>query len=82
LYQNTPNPFRSETNIGFELPEVGVVTLTIYDATGILLLQTNNDFAKGFNNISISNDQLTAGLLYYELVTAAHNETKKMILTK
>jgi len=80
LNQNTPNPFHQETSIGFELPEAGPATLSIYDATGILLLEVKGDYAKGFNTITVSSDRLTAGLLYYELVSGNHRRTKKMIL--
>ena len=47
LYQNTPNPFKAETRIGFNLPEAGTVTLRIFDVSGKVLKQVNGDFAKG-----------------------------------
>ena len=39
LYQNTPNPFRSETTIGFYLPESSEAKFSIYDLTGRTLLE-------------------------------------------
>ncbi|MFK7806379.1 MAG: hypothetical protein AB8F74_01135, partial [Saprospiraceae bacterium] len=80
LYQNTPNPFDQETSISFELPAAGPATLSIYNATGILLLEKKGDYAKGFNTITVSSDRLTAGLLYYELVNDHHRLVRKMIL--
>jgi len=34
LYQNYPNPFNPSTNIRFDLPDAGWVTLKIFDLTG------------------------------------------------
>ena len=80
LYQNTPNPFKQETLIGFELPEASNAKLRVFNASGKLLTQVEGDFAKGYNNISLSNDGLSPGLLYYQLVTPTATATKKMIL--
>ncbi|MFT5264204.1 MAG: hypothetical protein ACI8YQ_002950 [Polaribacter sp.] len=80
LYQNTPNPFRQETVIGFDLEESTAATLNIYDGAGRLLKQVEGDFNKGYNSVSVSNDGLTSGLLYYQLVTAMGTLNKKMIL--
>ena len=46
LYQNTPNPFATETVIGYELPEAMEVTLTVYDVTGKILVVKDLDGAK------------------------------------
>jgi subtilisin-like proprotein convertase family protein len=80
LYQNTPNPFKQETLIGFDLPEAGAVTLTIFDGSGRLLKQVEGNFAKGYNSVSVSEDALTPGMLYYQLVTESGTATRKMLL--
>ena len=81
LYQNTPNPFKAETTIGFNLPEAGDVSLKIYDLSGRVLKQIDGDFAKGYNEVRISRDDLTgSGVLYYQLDTQNDSKTKKMIL--
>ena len=81
LYQNTPNPFRGVTTVGFNLPNAGAATLNVYDLTGKVIKSFNGDFAAGYNQIEIqSSDIRTAGVLYYELVSADHRATKKMII--
>ena len=81
LKQNTPNPFREETVIGFNLAEASEATLTINDVTGRVLKVIKGDFTKGANQISIDSKELPArGVFYYTLTAGEHVATKKMIL--
>ena len=80
LYQNTPNPFKQETLIGFELPGASKGTLNVYDVSGKLLKTVKGDFVKGFNSISLTEDGLVKGLLFYQLVTPDYTATKKMMV--
>ena len=81
LYQNTPNPFKNETIIGFNLPEANTVSLKIFDVTGRVLRTINNDYAKGYHEININSDELEgSGILYYQLESDNNTATKKMIL--
>jgi subtilisin-like proprotein convertase family protein len=80
LYQNEPNPFKSTTVIGFNLPKAAAATLTIYDVSGKVVKSYEGDFAKGYNNIVVERSELGAtGVLYYELSTDEFTATKKMI---
>ncbi len=81
LYQNNPNPFKEFTNIGFEIPTEGLVKLTVFDINGKLILSNEKVFARGYNEIRISKDQLSlGGVLYYQLDTSAGTASKKMIV--
>ncbi len=81
LHQNLPNPFKSNTSIGFELPEASQATLTIYDVSGKVLKQINGDFAKGYHQVNLSEADLSAtGVLFYRLDAADFTATRKMIL--
>lgn len=83
LYQNTPNPFVSKTQIGFYLPQAGEATLTIYDESGRTIYTQKGDFTNGYNAVTIDRSVLnTTGVLYYKLETATDSATKKMIQTK
>ena len=81
LFQNTPNPFKAETTIGFTMPTAGAVTLTIYDVSGRTLRLIEMDAVKGANSVNVTRDGIDAtGVLYYQLETATETATKKMIL--
>ncbi|MFK7774874.1 MAG: T9SS type A sorting domain-containing protein [Saprospiraceae bacterium] len=81
LHQNRPNPFNEETLISFNLPEAGFARMTISDISGRTLKVVEGDFAKGYNEVRIqSNDLSSTGVLYYQLESAEHIATKKMII--
>ncbi len=81
LYQNIPNPFQSETTIGFDLPTAQSATVRFFDAAGRQLHEINGEFAAGKNEITVSNQDLNArGLIWYQLSTATQTETMKMVL--
>jgi hypothetical protein len=82
VYQNTPNPFRGETIIGYNLPEDADVQITIQDVTGKTLQVINQTSAKGYNAYTLSAENLGTGVLYYTVSTNEFTATKKMILVK
>ncbi len=83
LYQNEPNPFTEETVIGFDLPEAGAYTLTVYDVTGKVLVVRNAEGTAGYNAEKLSKKDLNAnGVLYYRLESGDYTATKKMIVIK
>jgi len=83
LYQNTPNPFISKTQIGFHLPEATEATLTIFDEAGRMIYTQRGDFAKGYNAITLDRNVINAtGVLYYKVDTGSDSATRKMIQTK
>jgi Secretion system C-terminal sorting domain len=80
LFQNSPNPFNGATVIGFNLPESTTANIKIYDVSGKTLKMIQGDYAKGFNQISLTKAELNAtGVLYYQIDTPTHTATKKMI---
>ena len=83
LYQNNPNPFNTNTVIGFNLPEASNATLKIMDVTGKLIKQIDGEYVKGFNQITIDKSDLQAtGILYYQLETGKFTATRKMIIVE
>jgi hypothetical protein len=81
LYQNEPNPFAATTVIGFNLPEAAAATITVYDVTGKVLRVVEGDYAKGYNEVTMKRNEISAtGVLYYQLDTDEYSATKKMVI--
>lgn len=83
LSQNFPNPFNPVTNIIFEIPKAGNVSLKVFDITG----KEISHFVDGFLEAGTYKAQLDAsewssGIYFYTLSTNEFTETKKMVLTK
>jgi hypothetical protein len=83
VYQNTPNPWISKTQIGFYLPSATAAKLTVYDATGRTVYTANGDFGKGYNAFTIDRKVITTvGSLYYKVETSTDSGVKQMIQMK
>ncbi len=80
LYQNTPNPFKGETMIGFNLPEAAAATITVSDVSGKVIKIVSGDYAQGYNQVTLNSSELANGVLYYQLDTDNYTATKKMII--
>ena len=80
LLQNRPNPFRSTTMIGFEVPEATSATIRIFDPAGQILKEIKGDYTRGYNEVIVDRSALTPGILYYELQSQFGKITKRMIL--
>lgn len=83
LEQNIPNPFNSDTQIGFSLPKsIITATLYVYDMNGVQL-KSYPLTQRGKSSIAIFGSELTAGMYLYALIADGKViDTKRMILTK
>ena len=88
LYSAFPNPFNPVTTLRYNLPEDGMVNITIYDMMGrIVRTLENSKQAAGFKSIqwNATNDvgqTVSAGLYLYTIHSRDFSQTKKMILLK
>ena len=83
LFQNTPNPFKTETSISYVLPEASEVTLTVYDMSGKVLNSAVLNGEKGINMLTLDrSDVPSAGVLYYQVETDDYSATKKMVVVE
>jgi hypothetical protein len=83
LYQNTPNPFKATTIIGFDLPQASDAIITIYDVTGKAIKVVKGTYTKGYNSLEINKSELgAAGVMYYTLEAGKYKATRKMIIVE
>jgi hypothetical protein len=83
LEQNYPNPFNPNTNIQFELPQSGFVTLEIFNITGEKVgVLISEELSSGRYNYEWNGSNLPSGIYFYKLQVDSFIESKKMILLK
>jgi hypothetical protein len=82
LYQNTPNPFKELTTIGYDLPMDMNATLTIYDLSGKVVKSMELIGVKGYNSVILGKDELRSGMLYYTIQAGEFTSTRKMIVIR
>ena len=83
LFQNQPNPFSTETQIRYQLPEtVAKATLYIYDMQG-KQIKAVDVAERGMSSVTIGGGDLAAGMYFYSLIADGQEvDTKRMILIK
>jgi hypothetical protein len=83
LSQNFPNPFNPSTNIRYELPMAGNVTLKVYDMNGKEALTLADGFREaGYYTVQFNGNNLSSGVYYYRLQAGNFVDMKKMLLVK
>jgi len=88
IHQNHPNPFNPVTTIRYDLPEDGLVNITIYDMMGrqINTLVSGQQIA-GYNIVQWNatntfGESVSAGLYLYTIHAGDFKQTRKMVLLK
>lgn len=83
LYQNNPNPFGTETSIGFNIVKMQQSAfIAIYDLNGRELYKYAVT-AKGKGSVAVSGEKLVPGQYLYSLIVDGREEaTKKMVVSK
>ena len=81
LFQNTPNPFSTQTEIKYFVPEnVENACIYVFSLNGNLLL-TKPIVAMGNGSVTISGNELSAGMYIYTLaIDGLEIDSKRMIL--
>ena len=88
IYQNYPNPFNPITSLRYDLPEDGLVNITIYDMMGrVVKTLVNSSQTAGYKSIRWNatndrNEPVSAGLYLYTIQAGEFRQTKKMVLLK
>ncbi len=83
LSASYPNPFNAETNISFDLPASGNVSLDVYNIMGRKVATLINGYVSaGTHTVSWNASSYSSGVYYYKLKTDNFTAVKKMTLLK
>ena len=90
LYQNYPNPFNPTTQLSYQIPESGIVNLTVYNVIGqVVATLVNKEQSAGNYEVifdastgSATANGLTSGIYFYRLQSGGFIKSKKMLLIK
>ena len=88
LHQNYPNPFNPITSLRYDLPNDGLVNITVYDMMGrAVITLVNGSQTAGFKSIQWNstndrNEPVSAGLYLYTIQAGEFSQTRKMVLLK
>jgi len=83
LGQNYPNPFNPITNIKIQMPNSGLVKLTVFDISGKeVAVLVNEELNAGTYNVDFDASHLASGTYFYRMEAIGFTDVKKMILVK
>ncbi len=83
LYQNYPNPFNPITNIEYQIPKAGLVTINIYNVVGQKVRTLINKYQNnGRYTLKFNAGNLSSGIYFYQLKSNQFTDVKKLILMK
>jgi hypothetical protein len=83
ISQNYPNPFNPTTTIKYQVPELSIITLKLYDVLGNEIVTLINEEKQAGNyKIEFNGTGLPSGIYFYQLKAGNFVETKKMSLLK
>ncbi len=78
-----PNPFNPETNLTFNLPTSGNVTLSIFDSQGRLVADLQNGWmTPGSYQAQFKADNLSSGMYFARLTSGGISQMQKLVLVK
>lgn len=83
LSQNYPNPFNPSTTIRFTVPELGFVSLKIFNILGVeIATLVSEQLAPGSYSKQWNGSEFASGVYYYRIQAGTYFETKKLLLIK
>lgn len=83
LAQNYPNPFNPSTNITYQLPKTGKVSIIVYDFLGRKVKTLLNNVQRaGKHTVVFDAESLSSGIYIYQIRGESFHTTQKMTLIK
>jgi len=81
--QNYPNPFNPTTKINYQIPELGFVTIKVYDVLGSeVVTLVSEEKPIGNYEVEWNATGLPSGVYYYQFKAGNFIQSKKMVLMK
>jgi hypothetical protein len=86
--ENYPNPFNTNTEIRYALPQAGEARINVYDISGRTVKQLSSGTQDAGEHIVIWNgtdmggEKVSSGVYFYSIITPQAQVTKKMLLLK
>ena len=83
LSQNYPNPFNPVTNLEFQIPNSGLVSLKVYDLLGKEVANiVNENLNSGIYRYKFDGSNFASGVYFYKLTVGDFTAVKRMVLVK
>jgi len=83
LFQNYPNPFNPATNIKFQVLNLCLVTLKVYNVLGNeVAVIVNKELSPGIYRYRWDAKGMASGVYFYKLSSGKYTAVKKMLLMK
>jgi flagellar hook assembly protein FlgD len=88
LNQNYPNPFNNNTQIRYQIPEIGHVTLKVFNTLGqevrtlVDMDQKAGHYAVSWDGRDAKGIEVSAGIYFCTLKAGEFSRTRKMVLLK
>jgi hypothetical protein len=83
LYQNYPNPFNPSTRVKFDIPELSIVKVKIYNSLGKeVAVLVDEQLAPGAYEVEWNASSMPSGAYFYRITAGEFTKTYKMMLTK
>ena len=77
------NPFNPVTNLEYSIPELGFVSIKVFDILGKEVKTLVNEIkSPGRYKVMFDGGSLPSGIYYYRIEAAGYVQTKKMLLLK
>lgn len=82
--KTAPNPFKTSTNIQFELPETTMVNLQVYDVNGELVktLIQNDSYEEGIHRLTFFNENQASTVYFLVLKTEKTQVVRRLMLIR
>jgi hypothetical protein len=80
LWQNQPNPSKTNTTIFYEIPMSGKIHFELLSITGKTLIDTEENQTAGLHQIKINTSIFPTGIYYYSIEYNGYRLSKKMLV--